>query len=71
MPLGKYDWSESYGWIKDKFGLTWQIMLGEEESVCPSLLFTGDKFGKAEAAIKFYTSLFDNSCIDVLQHFGQ
>lgn len=71
MPLGKYDWSESYGWMKDKFGLTWQIMLGEEESVCPSLLFTGDKFGKAETAIKFYTTLFDNSGIDVLQHFGQ
>ncbi len=67
MALGKYDWSECYGWIKDKFGLTWQIMLGDEEKISPSLLFTGDKFGKAEAAIKFYTSVFDNSNIDVLQ----
>jgi len=70
MALGKYDWSESYGWIKDKYGLTWQIMLGGEEKISPSLLFTGDKFGKAEAAIKFYTSVFDNSSIDVLQHYS-
>lgn len=29
MPLGKYDWSEHYGWVADKFGLTWQIMYQE------------------------------------------
>jgi predicted 3-demethylubiquinone-9 3-methyltransferase (glyoxalase superfamily) len=67
MPLGKYDWSESYGWIKDKYGLTWQIMLGGEEKISPSLLFTGTNFGRAEAAIKFYTSVFTDSSIDVLQ----
>jgi predicted 3-demethylubiquinone-9 3-methyltransferase (glyoxalase superfamily) len=70
MAIGKYDWSERYGWIKDKFGLTWQIMLSTEERICPSLLFTGDKFGKAEAAIKLYTSVFDNSSIAVLQLWG-
>lgn len=70
MAIGKYDWSERYGWIKDKFGLTWQIMLSTEERICPSLLFTGDKFGKAEDAIKLYTSVFDNSAIDVLQLWG-
>lgn len=69
MAIGKYDWSERYGWIKDKFGLTWQIMLGTEERICPSLLFTGDMFGKAEEAMKFYTGIFDNSSIDVLQHY--
>ena len=67
MQLGKYDWNERYGWIKDKYGLTWQIMPGGEEKISPSLLFTGEKFGKAEAAIKFYTSVFSNSNIDVLQ----
>jgi predicted 3-demethylubiquinone-9 3-methyltransferase (glyoxalase superfamily) len=70
MAIGKYDWSERYGWIKDKFGMTWQIMLGTEERICPSLLFTGEKFGKAEAAIKLYTSVFSNSSVDVLQHWG-
>lgn len=67
MAIGKYDWSERYGWIKDKFGLTWQVMVSTEEKICPSLLFTGDRFGKAEEAIKFYTGIFDNSSIDNLQ----
>ena len=69
MAIGKYDWSERYGWIKDKYGLTWQVMLGAEEKICPALLFVGDKFGQAERAIKFYTGVFDNSSIDVLQHY--
>jgi predicted 3-demethylubiquinone-9 3-methyltransferase (glyoxalase superfamily) len=43
--------------------------LSTEEKICPSLLFTGNKFGKAEEAIKFYTSVFDNSSIDNLQHY--
>lgn len=29
MALGKYDWSEHYGWVADRFGLTWQIMYQE------------------------------------------
>ena len=69
MPIGKYDWSERYGWIKDKYGLTWQVMVSTEEKICPSLLFTGEKFGRAEEAIKFYTSVFDNSSIDNLQYY--
>ena len=27
MPLGKVDWSECYGLLKDKFGITWQFNL--------------------------------------------
>jgi len=29
MELGKYDWSEHYGWVRDKYGFTWQIMFQE------------------------------------------
>jgi predicted 3-demethylubiquinone-9 3-methyltransferase (glyoxalase superfamily) len=70
MAIGKYDWSERYGWIKDKYGLTWQIMVNNEEKICPSLLFTGSKFGKSEEALKFYTGIFDSSSIDSLQHYA-
>ena len=69
MAIGKYDWSERYGWIKDKFGLTWQVMVSPEEKICPSLLFTGDKFGKAEEAINFYTTVFDNSAVNAMHHY--
>jgi len=27
MPLGKVEWSEYYGLLKDKFGVTWQFNL--------------------------------------------
>ncbi len=69
MEIGKYDWSERYGWIRDKFGMTWQVMLSEEEEkIVPSLLFTSEHFGKAEAALNFYTAVFDNSGVDMLQY---
>lgn len=63
MPLDKYPFSERYGWIQDKYGLSWQLILtnpeGEERpTIIPSLLFVGDKYGKAEEAIHFYLSLF-------------
>ena len=71
MAIGKYDWSERYGWIKDKYGLTWQVMLSTEEKISPALLFSGDKFGKAEEAINLYTGIFDNSSINVMQHYPE
>lgn len=69
MPLGDdYDWSERYGWVQDRFGLTWQLSMGRIEDVgrkiAPSLLFVGDQFGRAEEALKLYTSVFENTHID-------
>jgi len=66
MPLDKYDFSEHYGWIKDKYGVTWQLILtnpsGEERPfIIPSLMFTRDICGKADEAIDFYTSVFKNA----------
>ncbi|REE80173.1 putative 3-demethylubiquinone-9 3-methyltransferase (glyoxalase superfamily) [Paenibacillus taihuensis] len=63
MALGKYPFSERYGWIQDKFGVSWQLMLtnpdGEPRpAIVTSLLFVGDKCGKAEAAREFYLSVF-------------
>lgn len=66
MPLDKYPFSERFGWIQDKFGLTWQLILtnpeGEERPpIVPSLLFVGDQCGKAEEAMSFYLSVFKDS----------
>jgi predicted 3-demethylubiquinone-9 3-methyltransferase (glyoxalase superfamily) len=74
MPLGEYPFSKKYGWTSDKFGLSWQIMLRDEpvtDRIVPSLLFVGDKYGKAEEAVKTYTSLFENSSIDTISHYGE
>lgn len=66
MPIQEYPFSKRYGWIQDKYGLSWQLILtnpaGEERpKIIPSLLFVGDKCGKAEKAANFYTSVFKDS----------
>lgn len=66
MPLDKYPFSKKYGWIQDKFGVTWQLILtnpeGEERPfIIPSLMFVGNNCGKAEEAIKFYSTIFSHS----------
>ncbi|MCG6188293.1 VOC family protein [Maribellus maritimus] len=67
MPYDKYDWSEKYGWLQDKFGVSWQLALGKIEDVgqkiTPVLMFTKTQAGNAEKAIGFYTSVFDNSSV--------
>jgi len=73
MALGKYDWSERYGWVRDKYGVTWQIMLHDQGEIAtkitPCFLFTQKVFGKAEEALNLYTKLFKNSEIKFIQHY--
>jgi predicted 3-demethylubiquinone-9 3-methyltransferase (glyoxalase superfamily) len=73
MPLGAYPFAPRYGFLADKFGVNWQLMLPREspkQKVHPSLMFTQDRCGRAEEAIQFYTSLFPNSSVDLLSHYG-
>ncbi|MDZ7343518.1 MAG: VOC family protein [candidate division KSB1 bacterium] len=74
MPLQKYDWSEKYGWVQDKFGLSWQVSLGRKEDVgqtiSPFLMFVGKQHGRAEEALRFYTSLFKNSEVVGILRYG-
>ena len=64
MPLDKYPFSERYGWIQDKFGVSWHLTLSkgnERPTIVPSLLFAGEQSGRAEEAMQFYLSVFNNS----------
>lgn len=74
MALDKYDWSERYGFIQDKFGVCWQLSLGNVSDVgqrtTPSFLFVGDQLGHGEEAVKLYTSIFDDSSIDGILLYG-
>jgi predicted 3-demethylubiquinone-9 3-methyltransferase (glyoxalase superfamily) len=74
MPLDKYPWSEKYGWLQDKFGVSWQIAQGKLDDVhgqkfTPCLLFTGPQHGRAEEAINFYTSVFQPSSVSGILHY--
>jgi predicted 3-demethylubiquinone-9 3-methyltransferase (glyoxalase superfamily) len=74
MPLQKYDWSAKYGWLLDKYGLSWQVSLGKKEDVgqfiTPSLLFVGKQHGRAEEALRLYTSIFKNSDVVGILRYG-
>lgn len=74
MPLDRYEWSERYGWGADRFGLTWQLMLGPVASVgqkiAPCLLFVGGTYGRAEEALTLYTSVFPDSPVDGILRYG-
>jgi predicted 3-demethylubiquinone-9 3-methyltransferase (glyoxalase superfamily) len=75
MAIDKYDWSERYGWLNDKYGTSWQIYTGNgdglSQKVSPSLLFTGNQFGRAEEAIRFYTSIFPDPEIQGILKFPE
>lgn len=73
MELGEYPFSEKYGWVQDRYGLSWQVMfMGDREIkqiITPTLMFVGKVCGKAEEAINFYTSVFNNAKVgDILRY---
>lgn len=66
MPLDTHPFSERYGWVQDRYGLSWQLILTEPEGdprpfLLPALLFTDGAAGKAEEAGAFYRSVFRDS----------
>ena len=70
MALDKYPWSEMYGWCQDKFGVNWQLMIGQDEQkILPAFMFTQENSGRAEEAINFYTSIFDDSKINMVSKY--
>ncbi len=69
MELGSYPWSKKYGWIRDRYGLSWQLSVGESREIVPTLLFV--KSGKAREAIEFYASVFRDSKIKSMLLYGK
>ncbi|WP_018631181.1 VOC family protein [Niabella aurantiaca] len=65
MPLDTYPFSKRYGWVQDKFGVSWQLYTGERgatiQYLIPTLMFINKQNGRAKEAIGFYTALFPGS----------
>jgi predicted 3-demethylubiquinone-9 3-methyltransferase (glyoxalase superfamily) len=73
MPLDSYPFSKRYGWLQDRYGLSWQLMHTDAEisqKIVPQLMFVGDVTGKAEEAIRAYTSAFPNSEVGDIMRYG-
>ena len=76
MPLGEYPFSKYYGWVQDKYGLSWQLILTDPKgeprpSIMPALMFVGDNYGKAEEAINFYISTFKNTKLGAIHRYAK
>lgn len=62
MELGEYPFSKRYGWLNDKYGLSWQIIYAGDQPmtqrITPVLMYVGEMAGRCEEAIQMYTSIF-------------
>jgi predicted 3-demethylubiquinone-9 3-methyltransferase (glyoxalase superfamily) len=74
MPLDAYPWSERYGWVKDRFGVTWQVMAGRRQpgaaTLVPCLMFSGKQHGRAEEAMRVFTGAFPGGRIDGVERYS-
>lgn len=66
MELGEYPFAKLYGWVEDRYGVNWQLMLTDPEGeprpfVIPALIFGHDVQDRAAEAADFYVSLFKRS----------
>lgn len=65
MPLEETLFASYYGWLEDKYGLSWQLMSADgnpyEQKIVPHLLFSNDAVGRAREALEFYADTFDES----------
>ncbi len=66
MPLGEYPFSKRYGWVEDRYGVSWQLMLtdpaGEPRPfVIPALMFGGAAQNRAVEATDLYVRVFEDS----------
>lgn len=76
MPLQEYPYSKLYGWVKDKFGITWQLILTNPEGeprpfIIPSLMFSGEQVNHAEQALTFYADVFKNAKLGTVARYPQ
>jgi predicted 3-demethylubiquinone-9 3-methyltransferase (glyoxalase superfamily) len=75
MELGAYPFSERYGWVQDKYGLSWQILYtsagGAKQKVTPVIMFVGGVCGKAGEAVNFWTSVFREAKVDSITRYAK
>lgn len=68
MELGTYPFNEWYGWIQDKYGVSWQVWLAPGSvKITPCFLFVRDQHGRAEEAMSFYASHIEDSRISAIE----
>lgn len=76
MPLQEYPYSARYGWIQDRYGVSWQLMLTDPEGdkrpfLIPALMFGGPAQDRATAAVDRYLEVFENAELGQRVPYGE
>lgn len=75
MEIGEYPFSRKYGWLEDKYGVSWQLYTGDDggalEKYVPTLMFNGNNNGRAKEAIDFYTKVFPDSKVQGILEYPE
>jgi predicted 3-demethylubiquinone-9 3-methyltransferase (glyoxalase superfamily) len=73
MPLDAYPWSERYGWVQDRFGVSWQVMARRDApggaTIVPCLMFSDAVSGRAEEAIRFYAGALPGGAVESIARY--
>lgn len=68
MEYGEYPFSPKFGWVADRYGVSWQLVLaGRPQSIAPAFLFTKERSGKAEEAMNQWISIFGDGNVEYVQ----
>lgn len=70
MPLQGNPFSERFGWMQDRYGVSWQLMLVGTDGaprpfITPSLMFTAGVQERAREAMQHYVDVFGGSIGEV------
>ncbi|KDA04718.1 3-demethylubiquinone-9 3-methyltransferase [Microbacterium sp. CH12i] len=76
MPLETYPFSPHYGWVEDRYGVSWQLLLTNPEGeprpfLIPQLMFSGPVQNKAKEAAEFYSSLFPDAGVGFIAPYTE
>lgn len=73
MPLDAYPFNPKFGWVQDRFGVSWQIALAPDRSerrITPFLMYINENAGEAEAAVRHYVSAFSDASVETITRYG-
>lgn len=76
MEIGEQPYSPRYGWVQDRYGVSWQLMLTDPQGdprpfLIPTFLFANANANRAGEAIDFYTSVFGDARVGTVERYPE
>lgn len=71
MNLVIYPGVGQFGWLEDRFGISWQFSLDQSSSsqkITPCFMFSGEQYGNASRAVAEWIEVFQSG--EILEHYS-